>query len=117
MTGSAHHVIHHLGDRGPAFWLPPAGWGNRLRDDSWAPLVDVSSEVAANLILLAFLEAGVPGYAARVKPPGRASVRLGYREVHRVRIWVGCSAYGRAETTLMHLVPTLVKRLGDHVIA
>lgn len=117
MAGSTHRLIHDLGDRGTAFWLPPGGWGNGLPDESWTQLVDLTSEVAGNLILLEFLEAGVPGYAARVKPPGRANVRPGYRDAQRVRIWVGCSAYGRAETTLMHFMPALVRRLGDNVIA
>lgn len=118
MAGSAHHhVIHDLGDRGTAFWLPPGGWGSGLTDQSWVQLAEVTSDLAANVILLEFGEAVVPGYAARLRPPRRTNVRRGYRDVQRIRIWVGCSAYGRGETTLIDLLPRLNARLGGHVIA
>ncbi|MDN5765144.1 MAG: hypothetical protein L0H96_03250 [Humibacillus sp.] len=117
MAAAAHLTLADLIDRGMPFWLPPGGRGNGLTDHAWAQLLDVRSEVAADEILLELNHAGVPGYAARVHQPPQQALRHSKTEAVRLRIWVGCSAYGRAEITIMRILPNLVKRLGTQILS
>ncbi|MEO6999296.1 MAG: hypothetical protein ABI112_14545 [Terracoccus sp.] len=116
MAAAAHLTLVDLIDRGMPFWLPPGGRGNGLADQAWAQMIDVNSAVAADEILLELNHAGVPGYTARVRAPHKQDLRRGHTDEVRMRIWVGCSAYGRAEGTLMHILPKLVKSLGGQII-
>ncbi len=117
MAGAAHHTLVDLNDRGMPFWLPPGGRDNGVADHAWAPIIDVNSEDAADLILLELKDAGVPGYTARMRQPRKQDLRRGHTDAIRMRIWVGCSAYGRAEDTLMRIVPKLVKSSGRQIIS
>jgi hypothetical protein len=92
---------------GTLYWLPPGGQGNGLDDDAWALLVEVTGEIVRP-VLTALRDARVPGYAAAAGPglsrrPGRA----GHRPAPLYRVWVGTSAYGRAQDTLIALLPSL----------
>lgn len=97
MTAGAHQVLRDLTTRGTPFWLPPGGWDNGLWSASWAAILDAPTEQAASLLLLELKDACVPAYAARLRHvPDTAA-----------RIWVGCDAYGRAESTLLRILPNL----------
>jgi hypothetical protein len=113
---------------GRLWWLPANGEGNGLDDGAWAPIADVSAALVAPL-LAAFRAVGVPAYAA---PAGRPLTRPAptRRPRHRTRasrsqvgqpqrralaaeiyhIWVGTSAYGRAEEVLRIALPRLQRR-------
>jgi hypothetical protein len=83
---------------GKLWWLPSGGLSNGIEDDAWAPILDVTADLVEPL-LAALREAGTPGYAAAVtrRAPRRrhAGAGPGYR------LWVGSSAHGRAEETLI----------------
>lgn len=111
-----------LSERGRVWWLPPHGRGNGLDDGAWAPVLEVDEHVVEPL-LLAFLSASVPAYAA---PTGAAGLLAAARHGgegrcgegrarrggwSRHRVWVGASAHGRAEQVLIAVMPELVKRL------
>jgi hypothetical protein len=89
---------------GRLWWLPSGGISNGIDDDAWAPILDVTADLAEPL-LAALREAGAPGYAAagtrRATPRRRASNEPGYR------LWVGTSAHGRAEETLIRALARL----------
>jgi hypothetical protein len=77
---------------GRLWWLPSGGISNGIGDDAWAPILEVNADLVEPL-LAALRDAGVPGYAAR-----RRGGEPGFR------LWVGSSAYGRAEETLMKVL-------------
>jgi hypothetical protein len=83
-----------------AYWLPPHGHGNGLDAPFWAPIADVPAK-DVEALLDALREAGVPGYAAEVGPPGPR---------RRVRIWVASLRYSTAEDALR----TALNRLHGH---
>jgi len=103
---------------GRLWWLPPGGTGNGLNDDSWAPILEIDSDLVAPL-LAALGARGVPAYAAAT-PRQRSGHRLAALPGPRAhakgglthRVWVGCSAYGRAEDALIAVLPALVGRRG-----
>jgi hypothetical protein len=74
---------------GRLWWLPSGGIGNGIDDDAWAPILEVRADQVTSL-LAALREAGVPAHAAR-----RRAVEPSYQ------LWVGSSAHGRAEETLI----------------
>lgn len=117
MAGANQQVITDVSRWGQPFWLPPGGWDNGLTDDSWAEIAEVTSDLAADLILFRLRDAGVPGYAAHVhrRPSGRGRSHKGADQ--RVRIWAGCHAYGRGESALLSYLPNLVRQLGPEVLA
>jgi hypothetical protein len=80
---------------GKLWWLPPGGISNGIDDDAWAPILDVSADQVKPL-LGALRQAGVPAYAAR-----RRATASGYQ------LWVGSSAHGRAEETLIRALGLL----------
>ena len=116
MAGSEQHVVNAFEKRGKPFWLPPGGWDNGLAAAAWAAILDVTSEPAADLILLELRGAGVPGYAAPVAPPGAAGAWRLRHGGQRVRIWVGSRWFGQAEITIARAVPTLTRRMGPRVL-
>lgn len=116
MAGSAHFVVRGLRQLGRPFWLPLAGWGNGLDDDSWAAVLDVNGEHVANVLMMTLLESGVPAYAAVVAPPLRPSRRGRGVTQPRVRIWLGAGSYGRGQTTILRAMPDLVARYGPGIL-
>jgi hypothetical protein len=88
---------------GRLWWLPPGGLGNGIDDHAWAPILEVAGDLVAPL-LAALRAAGVPAYAAAVRP-GALSARH--------NLWVGTSAYGRAEQTLIAALPSLTDGRSD----
>jgi len=95
---------------GRLWWLPANGRGNGLDDSAWAQIADVTAGDVKPL-LAAFRARRVPAYAA-ASP--RARMRRGRRAAAEPtwRIWVGASAYGRAEQALLVALPSL--RGGAH---
>jgi hypothetical protein len=92
---------------GRLYWLPPGGQGNGLDDDAWALLVEVTGEMVQP-VLTALRDARVPGYAAAAGPgQSRRARRPGRKPAPLYRVWVGTSAYGRAQDTLIALLPSL----------
>ncbi len=90
------------------WWLPRGGLGNGIEDHAWAPIAEVSDEIAAPL-LEAFRTTGIAAYAASVQPaPGRRAARSQSGAIQR--IWVGTSAYGRAVETLIKVMPALARQ-------
>jgi hypothetical protein len=98
MSASVSRPVAQPQRFGTLWWLPSGGISNGIADDAWAPILDVSADLVTPL-LTALREAGVPGYAAAVArhnaPRGRAATQP------RCRLWVGSSAHGRAEETLI----------------
>jgi len=104
MTGSVSRPSHQQ-QFGRLWWLPWGGEGNGLDDVGWAPIAVVEAALARPL-LAALGEAGVPGYAAPSAPRTRAARRAaGARRDWQ--IYVGTSAYSRAEETVLAMVPAL----------
>jgi hypothetical protein len=89
---------------GRLWWLPCGGLGNGIDDDAWAPILEVAEDLVAPL-LAALRAAGVAAYAARLTPAAAGRGRSA--RPPRCRLWVGTSAYGRAEETLIALLPSL----------
>lgn len=116
MAGATQNVIRELRELGRPFWLPPGGWGNGLDDDSWAAVLDVTSEYIATLLLLSLQEAGVPAYAAALKRPLSSRRRAGESWSPRVRIWVGAAHHGAGEVTILRLLPGLIEKYGPRII-
>jgi hypothetical protein len=105
MSGSISRPVPQPQRFGRLWWLPPGGMGNGIEDEAWAPILEVSADHVAPL-LAALRAAGVPAYAAAASPaPSRRTARAptgpGYR------LWVGASAYGRAEETLITVMRAL----------
>lgn len=87
------------------WWLPARGYGNGLGDGAWVPVLEVSEQVVPT-VLDVLGEADVPAYAA----PARSGVRRLKDRTRRpegYQLWVGASAYGRAEMALMRVMPYL----------
>ena len=89
-------------------WLPSGGFGNRLDDHSWVPVLEISRQVVPR-VLSALGDAGVAGYAA---PATSTLTRL--RGVSGLagswQLWVGASGYGRAEAVLLAVMPSLMRK-------
>lgn len=103
MTAQVSRPAAQLGRFGRLWWLPPGGRGNGLDDQAWAPVLQVSGHVVPEL-LSALREAAVPAYAARVREPRE---RAGQPDSYQ--LWVGASAYGRAEAVLLAVMPRLAR--------
>jgi hypothetical protein len=97
-------------DLGRLWWLPPGGQGNGLDDDAWALLLEVTPEMVRP-VLAALRDARVPAYAAATSPglSRRARRAARYGGTPGYRVWVGTSAYGRAQDTLIALLPSLTR--------
>src|SRR6266571_4074757 len=100
---------------GRLWWLPPGGVGNGIDDGAWAPVLDVGADLVTPL-LAALRAAGVPAYAAST-PSALARRVARTAEAPSYRLWVGASAHGRAEETLITVLPSLIsqpdRRSGD----
>jgi hypothetical protein len=114
MPASASRPAAGLQRYGRLWWLPSGGQGNGLDDAAWAPILEVSADVVTPL-LAAFRAAGVPAYAASIRPA--ISRRGSGPAAADFRVWVGSSAYGRAVETLITVLPALTgqphARAGD----
>ncbi|HUA27920.1 MAG TPA: hypothetical protein VMC03_03475 [Streptosporangiaceae bacterium] len=88
-------------------WLPPGGQGNGIDDVAWAPILEVPPDIVIPL-LAALGAARVPAYAAG--PTVAITGRGRPATAPRCRLWVGTSAYGRAEETLITVLPSLTGR-------
>jgi len=86
--------------------------GGCLDDESWAPVLEVSRQVVPTLLGV-LRQAGVPAYVA---PAGSARTRppevKGRPESYQ--LWVGASAYGRAERALITVMPYLAREAARH---
>jgi hypothetical protein len=112
MAASVSRPAEQIGRRGRLWWLPADGYGNGLDDEAWAPVLEIS-ERAVPTVLSALGEAGVPAYAAPVRPAAsRLRDHTGQPEGYQ--LWVGASAYGRAEMTLVRVMPYLTREAARH---
>jgi len=102
MSASLSRPAAQVQRLGRLWWLPPGGLGNGIDDDGWAPILELASDQVAP-VLAALRAAGVPAYAAGVRP-GAARARH--------KLWVGTSAYGRAEATLITVLASASGRSG-----
>ena len=109
MLASVQRSVEQLRPFGRLCWLPAGGRGNGLDDDAWAPVLEISA-AAVPSVLAALRSASVPAYAAPGGPAGpRCSGRPG--ELGSWQLWVGASAYGRAEAVLLAVMPQLAHEL------
>jgi len=109
MSASVQWSVEQLRPFGRLCWLPAGGRGNGLDDDAWAPVLEIS-QAAVPSVLAALGSASVPAYAA---PGGSAGPRCSgrAREPGSCQLWVGASAYGRAEVVLLAVMPHLAHEL------
>lgn len=115
MTTSVHRVVSETNSLGRLYWLPGNGWGNGLDDDSWAAILDLRTAYVASLLLFELADATVPAYAAPVR---RSAFRPadGRRPMPSpIRIWVGGSRYGVAQSVLLRVLPRMIGRYGEIV--
>ena len=109
MSASVQRSVEELRRFGCLWCLPVRGRGNGLDDDAWVPVLEIS-EAAVPSVLAARGSASVPAYAA---PGGSAGPRSSGRpcEPGSCQLWVGASAYGRAEAVLPAVMPHLAHEL------
>ena len=103
MVASVSRPAEQMSRYGRLWWLPASGRGNGLDDHAWAPALELSEQVVP-VVLSALRDAGVPAYAARMHA-ARRQRRM--REPGTWQLWVGTSAYGRAEEAVVVLMPGL----------
>jgi hypothetical protein len=107
MTAPASRPAAQASRVGRLWWLPADGYGNGLDDTAWAPVLEISEQVVAE-VLGELRNAGVPGYAAPAHSPGKR-LRDRSRRPGTYRLWVGASAHGRAEEVLVAVMPRLAR--------
>ena len=107
MTSGVSRPLEDASRGGRLWWLPAGGQGNGLDDRAWVPVLEIS-EQSVPRVLSALLDAGVPAYAALADP---AAARLRDRSGRPAswQLWVGASAYGRAETALVTVMPSVTR--------
>jgi hypothetical protein len=112
MPASASRSIHQPERFGRLWWLPSRGAGNGLSDTGWAPIAEIDARVIRAL-LAELRTAAIPAHAAAVTRRPRRS-RGHDRAVGEppYRLWVGTSAYSRAEEVLRTRLPVLLERAG-----
>lgn len=111
MTAAVNHVLPGVSHEILPFWLPYGGIGNGWGCESWTPIVDVNGGGAAIALLQAFRAAHVPAYSASLRSAGRMRA-----EHVRYRLWVGSTAYSRAESTLLHVLPRIQREFGNDTL-
>ncbi len=112
MAAPVSRPAEHARQFGRLWWLPAGGCGNGLDDDSWAPVLEVSEQVVPRVLSL-LRAAGVPAYAAPARPAaGQLRDRSG--QPAGCQLWVGASAYGRAEAALVAAMPSVVREAAGH---
>ena len=94
--------------RGRLWWLPADGCGNGIDDDAWAPVLEIACQ-AVPVLLAVLRDAGVPAYAAPVRPVSARLKDGPPEESGCYRLYVGTSAYGEAETALLAAMPLLTR--------
>ena len=110
MSASASRPLHQPEQFGRLWWLPSRGTGNGLSDAGWAPVADIDVRIVTPL-LAELRAAGVPAHAARITGrPSRPRPRGKPSHEPRYRLWVGTSAYSRAEEVLRIRLPVLLQR-------
>ena len=92
-------------------WLPAGGYGNGLDDQAWAPALRVSEQV---VLLDGLRAAGAPACAARMRPPLRRPWDRRRKPPDSCQLWVGASAYSRAEAALLAVMPRLAREAARH---
>jgi hypothetical protein len=107
MSASITRLVSQPQRFGRLWWLPPGGLGNGINDDAWAQILQVSADLVSPL-LEELRIAGVPAYAARMS--SASSRRPVSAAASSCRLWVGTSAYARAEETLITVLPSLISR-------
>jgi hypothetical protein len=107
MTASVSRPAVQLSRFERLWWLPAGGYGNGLDDRAWAPALQISEQIVPQ-VLDALRDAGVPAYAARVRAPLRRSQDR-VRQPDSYQLWVGASAYSRAEAALLAVMPRLAR--------
>ena len=112
MTASVSRPAERTGRWGRLWWLPAGGYGNGLDDDAWVPVLEVSERVVPT-ILSVLGEAGVPAYAAPARS-GASRLKDRTRRSAGYQLWVGANAYGRAELTLVRVMPYLAREAARH---
>jgi hypothetical protein len=112
MAASVSRPVAQTGRRGRLWWLPSGGHGNGLDDDAWAPVLEISEQVVS-AVLRALGEAGVPAYAAPARS-GASRLKRRTRRPEGYQLWVGTSVYGRAESTLVRVMPDLMREAARH---
>jgi len=107
VTSGVSRPLEDASRGGRLWWLPARGVGNGLDDHAWAPVLEIS-EQSVPQVLSALLDAGVPAYAAPAAPAAtRLSDHSGLPTA--CQLWVGASAYGRAETVLLTVMPSVTR--------
>ncbi len=112
MTASVSRPAEQTGRWGRLWWLPAGGYGNGLDDDAWVPVLEVSERVVPT-VLGVLCEAGVPAYAAPARS-GVSRLKDRTRRPAGYQLWVGASTYGRAELTLVRVMPYLAREAARH---
>jgi hypothetical protein len=109
MSASAPLPVSQPDRFGRLWWLPAGGRGNGLDDAGWAPIADVDAALVDPLFR-AFRVAGVAAYAAPLPRSAHSPRRRALMPSGRFRVWVGTSAYGRAEEVLLVTLAALKGR-------
>lgn len=110
MAAPLSRPVMRNGGASRLWWLPAGGIGNGLDDDSWAPVLEISERIVPK-VLSSLRLAGVPAYAAPVHPA--AALRAEPAAPPGYRLWVGSSAYGKAESALLTIMPSLARQVAD----
>lgn len=115
MTASVSRHAGQLSRFGRLWWLPPGGYGNGLDDQAWVPVLRTSEQIVPQ-VLDALRGAGAPAYAASVRrtPRRPRRPRDRGRRPDSYQLWVGASAYSRAESALLAVMPRLSREAARH---
>lgn len=108
MSASVHHSLPRLRQFGRLWWLPFNATGNGLDDTAWTLLADLDGSIV-DAVLAELRAAGVPAHAApvpRSQQPSPPHAKL----PDRFHLWVGTSAYGRAEDILRLAMSTPLRK-------
>jgi hypothetical protein len=82
--------------RGPAFWLPPNGFGNGIDAEAWAEIADLTKNELPG-VLRALTRVNIGAYAAPLRKGTRGPGSTGAT----YRLWVDTLRYLSAEDVLM----------------
>ena len=94
------------------WWLPADGYGNGLDDRAWAPALQISERIVPQ-VLKVLRDAAVPAYVAPAREPRPRPNSRG-QQPKSYQLWVGASAYGRAEAALLAVMPQLAREAARH---
>jgi hypothetical protein len=108
MAGAQHQHFPQRPREDAPFWYSPGGWNNGLEDVAWVSVLDLADSYAATIVLFELRQDGVPAYAAPIRDP------RGPRSM--VRLWVGASKFGAAQSSLIRVLPELIRHLGTGIV-